>query len=113
MPRFNADAPSLFDPIEIVIEGKIYKVKKVTPKTMKTIAKLFKRAEVADKDNLELVFSLSAKQLHLYLGVPESEFDDVGLRKLSAAIRFITETVTSQSQGKDEEAKKPETGAKK
>lgn len=111
MPKFNADAPSLFEPIEVVIDGKTYKVKQVTPKMMRKIGGMFEEAEASD--DIGQAFRLAARQLHMFLGVPESVFEGTDMRKLTSAVKFITDTIIDQSKGATEEGKEQGNGEKK
>ena len=86
MPKFNVDEKNeLFEPIEIIIDGKEYQIDKITQKMLDNINKT-----VDDKDDS---YTLS-KQLAIMLSVDQKEFKDTDIRKMSAVIRYITEQIT-------------------
>jgi len=111
VPKFNADAPSLFEAIEVVLEGKTYVVKSITSKMMRETTKLIKEAEASE--DVDSSFRYLSRQVRLFLEVPEKTLEKVDMRKLVAIVRFITETVTDRQKGDDEEGKEPGSKAKK
>lgn len=103
MPKLNVDEQkSLFEPIEIVLEGKTYVISKVTTEMIKEVTKA---GEVND-------ISTISKQLSVFLNEKPEAFKDIDLRKLGAVVGFISDTITKQLEGR-EEKKAPEAEEKK
>jgi hypothetical protein len=94
MPKFNADE-QVFEPIELTLNGKTYKVESVDQAMFARIEEVSKGA--ADRADLDVV----ARQLGVILGAEPAEFKGVDLRKLSAALKFLTKAITSQIEGKE------------
>ncbi len=84
-PKYNAD--TLSEPIEITLEGKDYKVGKITTDLLTKVTTMGK-----DKKDLEAPI----KQLACLLGVEVKELKGVDLRKISGVLKFITESVTGE-----------------
>ncbi len=83
--KFNAD--TLSEPIEITLEGKDYKVGKITTDLLNKVTAIGK-----NKEDLEAPI----KQLACLLDVEAKELKGVDLRKISGVLKFITEAVTGE-----------------
>ncbi len=83
--KFNAD--TLSEPIEITLEGKDYKVGKITTDLLNKVTAIGK-----NKEDLEAPI----KQLACLLGVEAKGLKGVDLRKISGVLKFITEAVTGE-----------------
>ncbi|MBA7556629.1 hypothetical protein ES705_49345 [subsurface metagenome] len=93
MPKLNVDEQkSLYEPIEIVLEGKAYVIEKVTTEMVE---------EVTNAGETNDVTTIS-KQLSIFLKEKPEAFKNIDLRKLGAVIRFISETITKQLEGHEE-----------
>ena len=99
MPKFNVDE-KIFEPIELTLNGKEYKLTEVSREKIKKVQEIGKAVKEGGAENTDNL-SAAARQLGVLLDVNPKEFDNVDMRKLGAAIRFITETVTEQIQGKN------------
>lgn len=92
MPHLNIDEQkSLFEPIEIVLEGKTYVIAKVTSKMIQEVTKAGEATDI----------STISKQLSIFLNEKPEIFKDIDLRKLGAVVRFITDTITKQLEGSE------------
>jgi len=90
MPKLNVDEQkSLFEPIEIVLEGKTYVISKVTSEMIKEVTK------AGETNDIGTV----SKQLSVFLNEKPETFKDIDLRKLGAVVRFISDTITKQLEG--------------
>ena len=87
MPTFNAD--SLFEPIDLVIDGNTYRIEKITQGMMNQITQMAEEKDTKDG-------SILSRQLAVFLGKPEGEFADADVRKLSQVIRFLVTTLGQQ-----------------
>lgn len=94
MPKFNADK-KVYEPIELVLEGKTYSVTSVDQSIFDKINEVSKESK--GKEDVGVL----SRQLGAVLGVKASEFKNVDLRKMSAAIKFLTDTIVSQLEGKE------------
>lgn len=97
MPRLNIDEQkSLFEPIEITLEGKTYIITKVTGELLNKVTKL------AESREGKIDVTVPAKQFALFAGIDEKELKDIDLRKIGVALSFITKEITKQIQGVEE-----------
>lgn len=97
MPRLNVDEQkSLFEPIEITLEGKTYVITKVTSKMLSEVTKL------AEPSGGKVDITAPIKQFAMLTGAKEKELEDMDLRKIGAALNFIVKEVTRQIQGTEE-----------
>ena len=79
MPKFNVDEiKQLAEPIEIVIDGKEYKVEKLS-------SELMNRATEEKTD--------PTKQLAMLVGAQPDEFIHVDIRKVGKALEYITQVI--------------------
>lgn len=91
MPKFNADE-KVFEPIEITLGGKAYFINEVTQETFN----LIKEISATVTDGPESVI----KQVAVFLNEEPEKLRGIDLRKLSGVLKFLTETITSQIEGK-------------
>lgn len=84
MPKYNAD--TVYEPIEIIMGGKTYVIKKVTQAMLEASGQLDGKTGEAAMDGL----------LSIYLGVPESEFAGGDIRQKRGALEFLTKTLQEQ-----------------
>jgi hypothetical protein len=89
MPIKNFDdmAREMFEPIQVVIDGKEYAVKKVSANMIDGITKM-------DEGGGEV--KVVCKQLAMVLGAKPDTFNDTDMRVVVAALQFITEEATKQ-----------------
>ena len=88
MPKFKVDTKaSLFEPVEIEIDGKIFKVKKITREIIQEVEKLDKDAAKGDADS---VF----KRLELLIGEGD-EINRLGIDDVVEITKFIIENAFS------------------
>ncbi|GEM_PF-4645022 len=84
MPKYNADEQTqLAEPIEVTIGGKNYVVKKVSMAIMDELDVIAKKGGA----------TAAHEQLALLTGVDVQEFAEVDLRKVGAALAWITDTI--------------------
>jgi hypothetical protein len=84
MPKFNADEQTqLAESIELVIGGKTYTVKKLSMSLLEEIE------EIGKKPSTRAV----VQQFCVLTGSEPEDFTEVDIRKLSAALDFITKAV--------------------
>lgn len=94
MPKFNADETK-YELIEVVIKGKSYVVEKVDQDLFDEIK------EVSQTDDEEKKSGVVFRQLGVILNTDPAEFEDLDLRQAGAVLRFLTETITAQIEGKN------------
>lgn len=83
MPKYNVDEQKqLAEPIEITLEGKDYKVGKVTTELLNKVNTL-----------REAGVDAAAKQLAVLVDVDEKEFAGVDIRKVGNALAYITDSI--------------------
>lgn len=85
MPKMNMDemVKTLFEPIEVIIDGVEYAVGKVTADTLK----LDEVGEDADA---------GGHQLAKILGAKPTTFDTTDIRIVGAALKFVTDEIVKQ-----------------
>ena len=84
MSKFNADDKTqLAESIEITLDGKDYIVGKVSH------AMLSKIDEIAKAGGIDAPY----QQLALLIGVDQKDLADVDIRKVGAALEFITDAI--------------------
>lgn len=90
--KFNVDNQTqLSEPIEIVIDGKMYILNKITISLMDKVVELGKQQ----------LNDTPIKQLALLLNTEYTEFKDVDVRKISKVLEFITDTIKSEIDNKN------------
>ena len=101
MPRLNIDKlPSANEPIVFRLNDKEYVAKEVDDALMNEVLAIGDNSD----DSGDSVSAVHMKQLAILTGAPESEFSGVTLRKTSAALSFIMQSVVDA--GKRDEARK-------
>ncbi len=80
------------EPVQFTLDAKVHKVVALTPEIFKAIQKLGESQEDKDADT----FHILCQQLALYCGCKTEDFQGTDLRKLHAAIKFVTDTVSEQ-----------------
>ena len=91
MAKFNADE-KVFEPIEITLGGKEYNIQEIRQETFTKI-----KAIATDvKDGTEAIF----QQLSVLLDEDVSILRKVDLRRASAVLKFLIDTITAQIEGK-------------
>ena len=91
MPKFNADE-KVFEPIEVFLGGKNYSILEVTQSMFNKI----KEIATTVTDGTESIF----QQLSILLSEDVDVLRKVDLRRASAVLKFLTDTITSQLEGK-------------
>lgn len=93
MPKRNFDdESSLFEPIEIVIEGRKYRIIKLTPEMMSEAVKV---ANESDNPYTSLV-----NQFCALTGEKPEVVRQFDVRKLSSALAFISDSFLNSTIGK-------------
>lgn len=93
MPKFNVDEKaSVFEPIEVTLEGQTYVIESVTSNMIKEIS------NHGGSEDLDSV----AKQMAILTKAPYENFVNVDIRKVGSALKFITDTIMSQVEGGDQ-----------
>jgi len=87
MSKYNADEESLFEPLEIVLEGKKHTINKITNKMMDEVMEIGKK-----KDDMNILL----KQVAVFLGGKPEDYENIDIRKIGAVLRFITDSYTQQ-----------------
>jgi hypothetical protein len=95
MTKFNADEAK-YEPIEVVLDGKTYAITKVSQDLFDKIKEASKTVDGEEKDS-KVVF----RQLGAALNEDPKVFEKLDLRKAGAILRFLTETITAQIEGKN------------
>lgn len=102
MPKFNVDEQtSLFESIEITLEGKTYVIDKMTSNMIIEATKLSKDAQSGDIASV-------AKQLSIFINEAPEKLQEIDIRKLGAALKFITECFTGQIKGESKNGQEAE-----
>lgn len=99
MPKFNADE-KVYEPIEVVLGGETYTIEEVHQDLLDKIKDSGKEAK-ASLDAGEEDIGIIYRQLGILLDTDPVKFKDVDIRKANAVLRFLTETITSQIEGKE------------
>lgn len=98
MPKMNIDEQkSLFESIEITLEGKNYVVDKISEDIVGAVEQAGRDSK--DKEGKVKDVGVLSKQLSILTGKPVEEFRGVDIRKLGAAVRFIVDTFQEQVKG--------------
>ena len=95
---------SLYKPIQITVDGKLYSVAKITPKLLKQVTTHEKDAIRGDPDAI-------VKQFSILTGVEEAIVEELDVRDLTTALTRITKEILrpEESLGKAEKKEsKPE-----
>ena len=74
---------SIFKPIEVVIDGKLYRTERIPPSLIKKILKFEKKAGDGDIDAV-------MAQLNLVLGVPIEILEEIDIRDLEKTLETIS-----------------------
>ena len=104
MPKFNADAIE-YEPIEVTLGGKVYVIKEVSQSMFDRIRKSSKAAQEkleAGEEDVNVIY----EQLGIILDTEPTEFKGIDLRKSTATVRFLTETITKQVEGTGKNAQR-------
>lgn len=91
MPKLNADE-KVFDPIEITLGGKTYVITEITQDMFDELQRIAKENQGGTDAVLQ--------QLAVFLGANLEDLRKIDLRRAGAVLRFLTETVTAQAEGK-------------
>lgn len=83
--NFDEMAKEMFEPISVVIEKKVYTVKKVTAET-------FKMPETIGEDDVQA----GGRQLAAMLGVDAGTFEHTDLRIVGRALKFVSDEIVKQ-----------------
>lgn len=93
MPKFNVDdEKGLYDPIEITLEGKEYRIEKITTDMMDAVTK-------DAKDNSADDIGVLCRQLAIFIGGDPEDYRGIDIRKIGAVLKFITDEVRSAIEG--------------
>jgi len=95
---------SLYEPIKIEVNGKLYLINKVTPKLLKKVAEHERQALRGDPDAI-------VQQFSVLTGVEAAIVEELDIRDLTAALMRITKEIMRPDEtiGKAEKnASKPE-----
>ena len=104
MPRMEIDtSKKLYSPIEVVIDGEIYTVEKVTPGILEVIDVTSQQALQGDVNGIY-------RQLKVLAGVPEDVCKKVDVRTLNEVLDFIITSILNPEKketAKEKKAGKP------
>lgn len=81
--KHDLDVGQIAEPIEFLIDSKVFTVTKVTEKTLEEISNI-------GKDEKNVI----AKQFSMLTGADEESLKDIDIRKLAKALEIITKSVT-------------------
>lgn len=95
MPKLNVDE-KVFESIELTLDGQTYVIESITQKMFDRIKETSKEAAENPED-----ISVLARQLSIILDADPKKFEGLDLRKASAALRFLTESIAAQVEGKE------------
>ncbi|MBU0777472.1 hypothetical protein KKF82_04350 [Patescibacteria group bacterium] len=106
MERFSITTEkSLYKPIEIEVNGKLYIIDKISPKLLREVAKYDSPATRGDADAIVAQFSLLTK-------VDKAIVEELDVRDLSAALAMITTQIFRPEKLGEKEKKVSTPGAK-
>lgn len=89
--KFNAD--SAFEPIEVEIDGKVYEVSSITEEKFSKIVELAKKSQGGDS------LDVLCQQMAVFTDLGPETFKACDVRKLAAAIRFISDEIKASAGG--------------
>lgn len=93
MGKFNADTEVLHDPIEITLDGKEYKIEKVTTDMMD--AAMEGTDALKDTENIDVL----CRQLAVFIGGKPEDYRGIDVRKVGAVLKYITDEVKNSIDG--------------
>ena len=88
MPKFNADS-TIFEPIEVTLNNKVYTVGKITQEKLRSVRKLGED----DPENPSIV----CNQLAIFFDCEVSEFEAIDFRVLAKVSNFVMNSVSEQT----------------
>ena len=88
MAKFNADE-AVFEPIEVTLGGTTYRVDTLCQSSFEKVVEISK-----EETGTQAVF----EQLAVLFGVDSSVFIGTDVRRASAALKFVIDTITSQME---------------
>lgn len=94
MPKFNADEIQ-YEPIELTLNGKTYTVAEVSQSMFDRIKETADKSKETGAD-----MSVVYEQIGIILGVEKSEFVGCDIRRAGAALKYLTDSITAQIEGK-------------
>ena len=95
MPKLDLD--SLFEPIEITLDGETYTIIDVSEDQLKALD-VYDKKNGKDEKEKDLDPHFLSKQLSILLSVDQSKFKTVGVRKLSRAVNFIQSEIMGSAE---------------
>ena len=100
MDRFKVSTKkSLFKPIEIEIDEKVYKIDMITPEVLDQVEKY-------DKDAATGNTTAVTKQLEIIFGIPQKITRKLDVRDLEKMMNFVSERIFNPELGKGGKEKK-------
>ena len=103
MPTCNVD--SMYEPIEIILGGKTYKIESITKSMLDTVTEIIAQEEKnPNKGNISII----AKQLSVFLDAPVEVLEAIDVRKLAATSRFIMKSIQDDVEGSEKNVEKVE-----
>ena len=93
MSKFNADEQSIFEAIDITLEGKEYKIEKITTTMMQAAM------EGVDGNTAPNDVTVLCQQLSVFIGGNPEDYQSIDVRKIGAVLKFITEKVKDSIDG--------------
>jgi len=94
-----------FAPVEIEVEGEVYRKEMITPKTIREIMKHEGKANEGDIDSVIM-------QLHLMTGVPVKIADQIDIRDLNVLVDSVSQLIFNpkkyEPEGEEKNVSRPE-----
>jgi len=100
MERFKVSTEkSLFKPIEIEVDGKVYSIDMITAEILDKVEKYDKKAETAD-------MTAVTELLELLLGIPKEVSRKIDVRDLNKMLTYVSGRIYNPMKYEREEEKK-------
>lgn len=94
MPKLDAD--KLFEDIEVNMDGKDYKVTRITEEMLENVQKF-----AGDPESLPEGATVLDAQLGVILNVPHTDLKTVDARKKTRVVKWLTKVIGEQLRGAD------------
>ena len=92
--QFNVD--EAYDVIEVIFEGKVYKIEKISQELLNKISKSGEESKEGEEDA-----GVLAKQVGLILNEDPKTFKDSDVRKMGAVIKYFKDMITDDVKSKN------------
>lgn len=91
---------SLYKPIEIEIDGRVYKLERIDPEVIKKFGKIQKEIMIGNFENV------TAQMNVLFPDMPKKTISKLDIRDINEITYYIAEMITSPEKKEGEEEKK-------